>query len=168
VLAGPNGAGKTTAAAENLVGALAVHEFVNADVIARGLSWFQPESVAFEAGRVSRLDDLTAQRADVAFETTMASRTFAPWIRKLAGTGYRFHLIYLWLQSAERAIERVQERVLLGGHHVPDDVVRPRYERGLHNFFRIYAVRQANVVHHEAHRRIIDLGSPAAFAFGFP
>jgi len=82
VVAGPNGAGKTTAAANLLVGALSVQEFVNADTIAKGLSAFRPESVAIQAGRVmlERLHHLTAERADVAFETTLASRSFAPWI----------------------------------------------------------------------------------------
>jgi predicted ABC-type ATPase len=94
IVAGPNGAGKTTAAADILVGALAVQEFVNADIIAKGLSSFQPESVAFDAGRImlQRLHHLTAQRADVAFETTLASRTFASWIKTLTPTGYEFHL----------------------------------------------------------------------------
>jgi len=140
IVAGPNGAGKTTAAADILVGALAVQEFVNADIIAKGLSSFQPESVAFDAGRImlQRLHHLTDQRANVAFETTLASRTFASWIKTLTPTGYRFRLFFLWLPSADMAVERVQERVSEGGHHVPEDVIRRRYEAGLRNFFRIY------------------------------
>jgi len=140
IVAGPNGAGKTTAAADILVGALAVHEFVNADVIAKGLSAFQPESVAFDAGRIMlrRLHHLTAQRVNVAFETTLASRTFASWIRALTPTGYGFHLLFFWLPSADMAVSRVRTRVLEGGHHVPEDVIRRRYEAGLKNFFRIY------------------------------
>jgi predicted ABC-type ATPase len=140
IVAGPNGAGKTTAAADILVGALGVQEFVNADIIAKGLSSFQPESVAFDAGRImlQRLHRLTDQRANVAFETTLASRTFASWIKTLTPTGYQFHLLYFWLPSAEMAINRVRTRVLEGGHHVPEDVIRRRYEGGLRNFFRIY------------------------------
>ena len=140
IIAGPNGAGKTTAAADVLVGALAVHEFVNADIIARGLSSFQPESVAFDAGRImlQRLHHLTAQRANVAFETTLASRTFASWIKTLTPGGYRFRLLFFWLPSADMAVERVRRRVMEGGHHVPEDVIRRRYEAGLRNFFRIY------------------------------
>jgi predicted ABC-type ATPase len=140
IVAGPNGAGKTTAAADILVGALAVHEFVNADIIAKGLSSFQPESVAFDAGRIMllRLHHLTAQRADVAFETTLASRTFASWIKTLTPTGYQFRLFFLWLPSADMAVERVEERVREGGHHVPEETIRRRYEAGLRNFFRIY------------------------------
>jgi predicted ABC-type ATPase len=140
IVAGPNGAGKTTAAADILVGALAVQEFVNADIIAKGLSSFQPESVAFDAGRImlQRLHHLTGQRANVAFETTLASRTFSSWIKTLTPTGYRFHLLFFWLPSADMAVARVRQRVIEGGHHVPEEVVRRRYEAGLRNFFRIY------------------------------
>jgi predicted ABC-type ATPase len=164
IVAGPNGAGKTTAAADILVGALAVQEFVNADIIAKGLSSFQPESVAFDAGRImlQRLHHLTEQRVDVAFETTLASRTFASWIRTLIATGYQFHLLYFWLPSADMAIGRVRTRVLEGGHHVPEDVIRRRYEAGLRNFFRLYRPLAAswrfydNSVH--GHRRLIASG----------
>ena len=140
VVAGPNGAGKTTAAADILIGALAVHEFVNADIIAKGLSSFQPESVAFDAGRImlQRLHHLTAQRADVAFESTLASRSFAPWIKTLAATGYEFRLLFFYLPSADMAVARVRKRVLEGGHDVPEETIRRRYEAGLGNFFRIY------------------------------
>ena len=140
IVAGPNGAGKTTAAANILVGALPVQEFVNADIIAKGLSSFQPESVAFDAGRImlQRLHHLTAQRANVAFETTLASRTFASWIKTLTPTGYEFHLLFFWLPSANMAVARVRTRVLEGGHHVPEETIRRRYETGLRNFFRIY------------------------------
>jgi predicted ABC-type ATPase len=140
IIAGPNGAGKTTASADILVGALAVHEFVNADIIAKGLSSFQPETVAFDAGRImlQRLHQLTDQRADVAFETTLASRTFASWIKTRAQTGYQFRLFFLSLPSADMAVERVRTRVLEGGHHIQEDVIRRRYEAGLKNFFRVY------------------------------
>jgi predicted ABC-type ATPase len=140
IISGPNGAGKSTAAPQLLQGVLAVSEFVNADVIARGLSAFDPERAAIQAGRVmlARLDELAKQRLSFAFETTLASRTFAHWISELKTTGYVFHLIYLWLPSAELAISRVQQRVQSKGHHVPDDVVRRRYARGLQNFFGLY------------------------------
>jgi predicted ABC-type ATPase len=117
-----------------------VTEFVNADTIARGLSEFQPETVAVEAGRIMirRLRELAAQRANFAFETTLASRTFAPWIAGLRRTGYAFHLVYLWLHSADMAVSRVAGRVRIGGHHVPEDTVRRRYRGGLRNFFTLY------------------------------
>jgi predicted ABC-type ATPase len=140
LLAGPNGAGKSTAADALLRGVLAVDEFVNADVIARGLSAFQPQRVAMAAGKVMlrRLDELAERRANFAFETTLASRSFAPWLKSLQPLGYQFHLIFLWLPSPEMAIERVATRVRQGGHDVPADVIRRRYHAGLRNFFHLY------------------------------
>src|SRR5882672_11373931 len=92
VLAGPNGAGKSTAAPALLRGTLQVHEFVNADIIARGISGFEPDKAAIEAGRImlARLKSLAAKKVNFGFETTLASRTFAPWIRKLQSEGYKF------------------------------------------------------------------------------
>lgn len=140
VLAGPNGAGKSTAAPAVLRGQLGVLEFVNADTIARGLSAFSPERAAIEAGRImlTRLRQLASQGQSFAFETTLASRTFAPQIRDWMQRGYAFHLIFLWLPSAGFARARVQERVRLGGHDVPEVTVRRRYHRGLRNFFVLY------------------------------
>lgn len=143
VIAGPNGAGKSTSAPLLLQDALAVGEFVNADVIASGLSAFRPESVALTAGRLMlrRMKTLAAARADFAFETTLASRSFAPWLDRLRATGYRCLLAFLSLPSADLAVGRVGERVRLGGHHVPEDVVRRRYETGFRNFFSLYRQR---------------------------
>ena len=140
VIAGPNGAGKSTLAPLLLRDTLAVTEFVNADVIARGLSAFAPEQVAMAAGRLmlERLRDLAGQQVSFAFEATLASRSFAPWIRQLLQVGYRFHLVFLSLPSAAVAVQRVASRVRMGGHAVPADVVRRRYHAGLHNFFRLY------------------------------
>lgn len=140
ILAGPNGAGKSTVAPALLHDALAVDEFVNADVIARGLSGFAPESAAIAAGRVmlARLHELAEQRVSFAFETTLASRTFAPWLRDLTAVGYEVHLVFLWLSSADLAIERVADRVRSGGHDVPAEAVRRRYRTGLRNFFKLY------------------------------
>jgi predicted ABC-type ATPase len=140
VLAGPNGAGKSTAAPTVLRGQLGVMEFVNADTIARGLSAFSPERVAIDAGRImlARLRQLASQGHSFAFETTLASRTFAPQITAWLQRGYAFHLIFLWLPSAEFALARVQERVRMGGHDVPEEIVRRRHQRGLKNFFALY------------------------------
>jgi len=140
VLAGPNGAGKSTAAPDLLRGAFHVQEFVNADVIARGLSAFHPEEAAIDAGRVmlTRLRDLAAQRKNFAFETKLSSRTFAPWIRGLKKEGYVFHLFYLWLPTADGCIKRVYRRKSVGGHFVPEETIRRRYEGGLRNFFNLY------------------------------
>lgn len=140
VIAGPNGAGKSTVAPALLQGTLRVNEFVNADAIAQGLSAFAPERVAFQAGRImlERLQQLANQRVNFAFETTLASRTFAPWIANLQQTGYLFNLIFLWLPSAEMAIARVQQRVTQGGHNVPEETIRRRYNSGIRNFFQLY------------------------------
>jgi len=140
VLAGPNGSGKTTIAPRLLKGKLAVSEFVNADLIASGLSVFDPDLAAMAAGRVmlSRLRELAAHRADFAFETTLASRSFAPWIEELKALDYHFHLVFLWLSSPDLAVARVADRVRMGGHNVPEAVVRRRYRAGLRNFFSRY------------------------------
>jgi len=140
ILAGPNGAGKSTVAPALLRGALAVNEFVNADVIASGLSAFDPDSAAIAAGRVmlARIRELASQRVNFAFETTLASRSFAPWLRQLVTSGYSAHLVFLWLPSADFAVDRVAERVRTGGHNVPPETVRRRYAAGLRNFFQLY------------------------------
>jgi len=140
VLAGPNGAGKSTAAPELLQGELAVNEFVNADVIARGLSAFDPDRAAITAGRVmlARLDELARQRESFAFETTLASRSFAPWLRDLRASGYAVHLFFLWLSSPDLAVQRVAYRVRSGGHDVPADTIRRRYRAGVRNLFNLY------------------------------
>ncbi len=139
-LAGPNGAGKSTAGPILLKETLGVTEFVNADLIARGLSPFAPETAAIAAGRImlARMRDLAHHRSTFAFETTLAGRAYVPWITELIRSGYDFHLLFLWLRSPELAIRRVADRVRRGGHHVPDDLVRRRYHRGLRNFFRLY------------------------------
>jgi predicted ABC-type ATPase len=141
VIAGPNGAGKSTAAPGLLEGLLGIEDFVNADVIARGLSAFNPEGAAIEAGRImlARLRELAAEGRDFAFETTLASRSFAPWIAELRrDKGYVFRLNYLWIPGPELSIGRIKGRVRDGGHFVPDDVVRRRYAGGLRNFFELY------------------------------
>lgn len=140
VVAGPNGSGKSTAAPALLRDYLGITEFVNADVIAMGLSAFDADNVALQAGRIllGRLRDLAREGADFAFETTLASRSFAPRLRELRDAGYRTHLLFLWLPSPEMAIARVASRVQQGGHHVPDPIVVRRYHAGLRNLFQLY------------------------------
>jgi predicted ABC-type ATPase len=140
VIAGPNGAGKTTLAPFLLRDTLGVLEYVNADPIAQGLSGFDPASVAVKAGRVmlSRLHDLAEQRKTFAFESTLAAKHYAGWIEKLRNHGYVFQLMFLWLRSADLAVQRVRERVHAGGHHVPEQVIRRRYAAGLTNFSKLY------------------------------
>lgn len=139
VVAGPNGAGKSTAAPALLNDALAVKEFVNADAIAAGLSAFRPESVAIAAGRImlERMRSLASAGDNFAFETTLASRSFAPWLKTLRSSGYRVHLLFLWLRAPELAIQRVAERVRLGGHDIPEAVIRRRYTAGLKIFLAL-------------------------------
>src|ERR1700691_1481087 len=113
VLAGPNGAGKSTSAARLLRGALKVDEFVNADTIAQGLSAFAQDRVAFQAGRIMlrRLKELAGARASFGFETTLASRSYAPWLAELKADAYRVHVVFLWLPNSDEAVARVAERV---------------------------------------------------------
>ncbi|HVF86266.1 MAG TPA: zeta toxin family protein [Pyrinomonadaceae bacterium] len=139
-IAGPNWAGKSTLAPTLIRDTYGLMEYVNADSIALGLSAFNPESMAFESGRImlKRLHDLARQHADFAFETTLSSRSFAGWISTLRRQDYEFHLIFLWLRSVELAIRRVDERVQIGGHNIPEDVIRRRYVKGVRNFFGLY------------------------------
>lgn len=140
VLAGPNGAGKSTSAAELLQGVLQVDEFVNADTIAQGLSAFAQDRVAFQAGRImrKRLRELAAARVSFGFETTLASRSYAPWLRQLQASGYEVHLLFLWLPTADMAVARVADRVRLGGHDVPEPTIRRRHAAGLANLRSVY------------------------------
>jgi predicted ABC-type ATPase len=102
-------------------------------VIALGLSAFKPEAAAIESGRImlKRLRDLASREENFAFETTLATRSYATWLRRLKRQGYNFHLIFLWLGSPELALRRVRERVLMGGHDVPEGIVRRRYVKGI-------------------------------------
>ena len=140
VIAGPNGAGKTTAAPRLLHAAVGIDAFVNADVIAQGLAGFSPATAALEAGRImlNRLDELAQAGADFAFESTLAGRSVRGRLLDLIARGYAVHLFYLWLPSPEMAVERVRHRVEMGGHHVPEEVIRRRFWRSLVNFDRIY------------------------------
>jgi len=145
-LAGPNGAGKSTAGPKLLKETLGVTEFVNADVIAQGLSGFSPESMAFAAGRImlGRLKQLAHHRRTFAFETTLSGRAHARWLARLLAEGYQFHLTYLWLASPELALARVADRVRQGGHNVPRATVERRYHAGLRNFFHLYRTMATN------------------------
>lgn len=135
ILAGPNGAGKSTSAPRVLSGARRVDEFVNADVIAK------EEGVSeIEAGRrtLARLEALAEARRDMAFETTLSSRTLLPRIKTMQSAGYLCHLLFCWLPNADMAVMRVAKRVAAGGHSIPEDAIRRRYERGLENLFSHY------------------------------
>lgn len=140
VIAGCNGAGKTTASYAIFPQMLNCKEFVNLDEIAKGLSPFDPDSVAIAAGRimVDRINNLLEQGADFAIETTLATKSYVSFIRKAKSFGYFVTLVYFWLNTPELAIKRVEQRVRFGGHNVPDEVVYRRYWAGIRNLFRMY------------------------------
>jgi predicted ABC-type ATPase len=138
VLAGPNGAGKSTLARQLLVDVLGVSEFVDADLLARSLPASEAGPIPAGRAMLRRLDELTRGRQSFGFETTLASRSFAPRIRVLLRNGYECHLLFLWLPAADLAVARVAHRVRLGGHTVPEQTIRRRYRSGLRNFFELY------------------------------
>lgn len=140
VIGGSNGAGKTTAAKNLLLGVEHCTDFVNADEIARGLSPFNVDAVALQAGKImlARMRELRDAKATFSFETTMATRSFAPFLKECAARGYSVECHYFALNSPETAIARVKQRVALGGHHVPDDIIRRRFWAGRANFIQLY------------------------------
>jgi predicted ABC-type ATPase len=140
VVAGPNGAGKTTFATEFLPDFVRCREFLNADLIAAGLSPFAPETQNFRAGRLllTRFRELAEQRESFGFETTLSGRSHLVLLRDLRRRGYRVVLFFLWLCSAELALQRVATRKAQGGHGVPEADVRRRFQLGLRNLFQDY------------------------------
>lgn len=140
VIAGPNGSGKSTVAPRVLRDVLGVTDFVNADQIAAGLAAYRPSSVDFEAGRIMlrQLRSLAGQGVDFAFETTLSSRSLVPLLRRFKATGYSLAIVYLWLQTAGLARDRVRHRAAQGGHSLPVRTIERRYRRSLANFFALY------------------------------
>ena len=138
IIAGPNGAGKTTFAREYLPSDAELPNFVNADLIAAGLSPFAPELAAFKAGRLmlETIDDYAKRGESFSFETTLSGLTYAQMIPAWRASGYVVKLIFLSLPDVEMAIERVAIRVRQGGHNIPADVIRRRYAHGIVNFER--------------------------------
>ncbi len=141
IIAGCNGAGKTTASYSVLPNLLECREFVNADEIAKGLSPFNPESVAIEAGKLmlQRIDLLLSQRKTFAIETTLATRSYFSLVSRAHERGYNVVLLFFWLPSPEMAVARVAKRVSEGGHDIPTETIYRRYWLGLQNFFSIFA-----------------------------
>lgn len=140
IVAGCNGAGKTTASFTILPEMLSCREFVNADSIAAGLSPFNPESVAIEAGRLmlSRIQELLEGGRDFAFETTLATRSYVSLVKEAQAAGYKVTLLFIWLNSPATAMQRVADRVAKGGHSIPEDVIERRYFRGISNLLTLY------------------------------
>ena len=140
IISGCNGAGKTTASYTVLPEVLDCREFVNADEIARGLSPFNPESVAIEAGRLmlSRIDELLERDESFSIETTLATKSYINLVRRAQAQGYNVRLLFFWLNSPGLAVQRVAERVAKGGHNIPTDVIKRRYVAGISNLFRLF------------------------------
>ena len=141
VVAGPNGAGKTTFVMNWLSRFTGCRNFVNADLIAAGLSPLSPQSEQVKAGRLflQEVRQHVARREDFAFETTLSGKAHLALIRKLLADGWRAELYYLWLPSADAAVERVAGRVACGGHDVPPEIIARRYSRGIANLLDHYA-----------------------------
>ena len=140
IIAVCNGVGKTTASFTILPEILDCKEFVNADEIAKGLSPFQPERVAFESGRImlKRINELLDSNENFAFETTLATKSYKSKIIEAQSKNYKVTLLFFWLQNVDLAIERVKTRVKEGGHNIEKEVIRRRYIRGIQNLFEIY------------------------------
>lgn len=140
IIAGCNGAGKTTASFTVLPEMLKCREFVNADEIAAGISPFNPEGVAIQAGRlmIDRIIQLLKDGETFAFETTLATRSYVKLIQQAKKRGYFVTLLFFSLSTPEQAQRRVAQRVSMGGHNIPSDVIVRRYEAGLQNLFQLY------------------------------
>ncbi len=169
IIAGANGSGKTTLANILLTEFLSCNEFVNADYIAAGLSPFNYDSVALQAGRLmlERIKYLSDNKRDFAFETTLSTLSYAPYIKRWVEDGYNVNLIFLWLNDVKISVERVASRVKMGGHSIPEAIIRRRYERGIYNFNHIYrtlvtgweiynnsSVDELNIIAEEAAKKI--------------
>ena len=143
IIAGPNGAGKTTFAREFLPNEAGCPIFVNADLIAAGLSPFVPETAAVQAGRLMlrELQRHFAARDSFAFETTLSGRGYLRLVGQWQAAGYRVKIVFLRLASPEEAIARVAQRVRQGGHFISEAVIRRRFAAGLSNFERLYSPR---------------------------
>lgn len=140
IIAGPNGAGKTTFARSFLPEDAQVLRFLNADLIAAGLSPFAPETVAIKAARLmlEEMAECVRREESFALETTLSGRSYLSQLKQWRSQGYHISLFFLALSSAETAIARVAERVRQGGHHIPEDTIRRRFTAGLKNFEHAY------------------------------
>jgi predicted ABC-type ATPase len=140
IIAGPNGAGKTTFAIKFLPTYADCKNFINADLIAKGVAPFSPETVALRAGRLMRdeIDRHVKRGEDFGFETTLAGRSYLGLIRRLKKRGYQVHFFYVMVPTVDLALTRIRGRVLAGGHDIPESTVRRRFGRSLRNFLADY------------------------------
>ncbi|MBQ3207267.1 MAG: zeta toxin family protein [Bacteroidales bacterium] len=141
IISGCNGAGKTTASYSLLPEMLNCTQFVNSDEFAKGLSPFNPEKASIQASRymLMKIRYLLKRYQDFAVETTLATRTLLKTVRMAQDAGYTVTLMYFWLKSPELAVERVHARVEAGGHNIPEETIRRRYQVGIDYFFHYYA-----------------------------
>ena len=140
IISGCNGAGKTTLSYTILPDIIKCKEFINADEIAKGISPFQPEKIALEAGRImlNRINELINNDESFAFETTLSTKSYKNKILEAKGKGYSITLLFLWLKEVELAKNRVKIRVSEGGHHIDEEIIERRYYRGIKNLFELY------------------------------
>jgi len=140
IIAGPNGSGKTTFATMFLPDYVKCPNFVNADLIAKGLAPFEPRSAAIKAGKLvlQQIHEFAEREVDFAFETTLSGKSYVSLLSALKTKGYALHLFFLWIPSPGLAMERIKDRVREGGHNVPAEDVRRRFVRGISNFFKLY------------------------------
>ncbi|NQT90284.1 MAG: zeta toxin family protein [Candidatus Omnitrophica bacterium] len=140
IIAGPNGSGKTTFAKKFLPDYAECPNFINADLIAQGLSPFSPESAAIKAGKLvlQQIHEFARLKVDFAFESTLAGRFCVKLFKILRKKDYRVHIFFLWVPNTELAIARIKDRVAEGGHNVPAQDVRRRFKRSIRNFFKLY------------------------------
>ena len=141
IISGCNGAGKTTASYSLLPEMLDCKEFVNSDEFAKGLSPFDPSKASIQASRLMlmKIRYLLKRQEDFAVETTLATRTLLKIVKSAQAAGYTVTLLYFWLNSPELAVERVRARVEAGGHNIPEETIRRRYNTGIYYFFNLYA-----------------------------
>ncbi len=140
LIAGPNGSGKTTFAKKFLPDYAKCQHFINADLIAQGLSPFSPRSAAMKAGRLvlKQIHEFENKNVDFAFETTLAGKSYMKLFEHLKRKGYHLHLFFLWIPNVQLALARIKDRVAEGGHDVPSQDVRRRFIRSSINFFKLY------------------------------
>jgi len=140
IIAGPNGSGKTTFATKFLPDYAKCPNFINADLIARGLSPFKPRLVAIKSGKLvlQQIKGFAERGIDFAFETTLSGKLYVNLFSALKKKGYTLHLFFLWIPNSDLAISRIKERVLEGGHNVPESDVKRRFSRSINNFFNLY------------------------------
>ena len=141
IIGGPNGSGKTTFANEYFEGVRPPVKFLNADVIAAAISPMKPDLKAIQAGKLllQQIEEYSEQKIDFAFESTLSGMNYVERIKKMKADGYIVHLIFLWIPDVRLSIERVKNRVRLGGHDIPELVIERRFHKGLSNFFNTYS-----------------------------